>query len=319
MKPQDVKTRNVTYTPSITSPKPSQKKVGKIVAERRIAEDTCGLKVCRIRRNMGTNKSGDCIEKEELETNYNQFIGDVEQKLKERNSDEKRYESFFDRKNKSVLDIAMMKNLCHGKYMTYWKGMNIMKDCMDSTIYQQLFWYEKPKTIIELGAYTGACAAWMADTCRTYGFNDTHIYSVDIDLTLLDKAAKDDKDVTFISGDAHFIEKALTPEMLQKMPHPWVVIEDAHVNVTGVMEYLDKFMLPGDYFIVDDTSPDSPLFSGQGLFEEKGYEGFGSKKLSLVSKFMETRSDVYKVDTFYTDFFGYNGSFNWNSYIRKMK
>ncbi len=70
------------------------------------------------------------------------------------------------------------------------------------------------------------------------------------------------------------------------------------------MEHFDKFMEEGDYFILGDTSPDSPLYSGQGLFEEKGYIGFGNRKLSLLQKFLESRLDDYKVDTFYTDFFG---------------
>ena len=70
------------------------------------------------------------------------------------------------------------------------------------------------------------------------------------------------------------------------------------------MEHFGKAMQKKDYFIMDDTSPDSPLISGQGLFEEKGYAGFGSTKLELVKQFMESRQDEYKVDSFYTDLFG---------------
>ncbi len=101
-----------------------------------------------------------------------------------------------------------------GKYMTYWKGINLMKDSLDLTIYQQLLWYEKPKTVIELGAYTGACAVWMADTCRSYGC-ECHIYSVDINIDMVDEKAKQDPNITFIGGDSNSIEKALPPETIK--------------------------------------------------------------------------------------------------------
>ncbi len=90
----------------------------------------------------------------------------------------------------------------------------MMKDPLDSTIYQQLIWHEKPKAIFELGAYTGACAVWMADTVRSYGL-DCHVYSVDINLDMVDKKAKEDKDVTFICGDVNHMEKIFPSEMLK--------------------------------------------------------------------------------------------------------
>ncbi len=62
-------------------------------------------------------------------------------------------------------------------------------------------------------------------------------------------------------------------------------------------------MVEGDYFIIDDTSPDGPLISGQGLLLDS-YDRFGTTKLELVEKFLTSKEDAYKVDCFYTDFFG---------------
>eukprot|EP00112_Aurelia_sp_Birch-Aquarium-sp1_P025678 Seg868.2 transcript_id=Seg868.2/GoldUCD/mRNA.D3Y31 product="Rhamnosyl O-methyltransferase" protein_id=Seg868.2/GoldUCD/D3Y31 len=233
-------------------------------------------------------------------------------------SEEGRFFQIQDRKRSGTLQVEMMKNICHGKYLTTWKGINLMKDPIDMVIYQQLLWREKPKAIFEIGAYTGACAVWMADTMRSYGI-DCHVYSVDINFDLIDARAKSDKNVTFTQGDVTKIDQVYSAEFLKDIPHPWLVSEDAHVDLTGVMEHFGKYMQKGDYFIIEDTNPDSPLISGQGLLETAGeYEKYGPWKLDEMEKFLKSKGDTYAVDSFYTDFFGYNGTYNWNGFIRKM-
>ena len=89
-----------------------------------------------------------------------------------------------------------------------------MKDCFDMVIYQQLLWEVKPKTIFETGAYTGACALWIADTMKSYKL-ETHVYSLDINLNLVEKLAKEDKNVTFQQGDVKKIASSYPPEFLE--------------------------------------------------------------------------------------------------------
>ena len=101
-----------------------------------------------------------------------------------------------------------------GKYCTRWRGLSMMKDCCDMVIYQQLIWEVKPKTIIETGAYTGACALWMADTAKIYGI-DTRVFSIDIDLSMVEKLAVDDPNVDIRQGDVKQIAKSFPPEMLK--------------------------------------------------------------------------------------------------------
>lgn len=84
-------------------------------------------------------------------------------------------------------------------------------------IYQQLFWEVKPRTIFETGAYTGACALWMADTTKIYN-QDAHVYSIDIDLGLVENLALEDNNVTIEQGDAKNIAKAFSPRLLQVRP-----------------------------------------------------------------------------------------------------
>ena len=81
------------------------------------------------------------------------------------------------------------------------------------------------------------------------------------------------------------------------------MMEDAHVNLVGVLEYLDKFTEPGDYICVEDTNPLAPG-AGQGLVKKRGYKAYGPSKMNDLRKFLTGRSDRYLVDQKYTDFFG---------------
>ena len=90
----------------------------------------------------------------------------------------------------------------------------------------------------------------------------------------------------------------------QNLQHPWLVIEDAHVNLTGVLGYLEKFTEPGDYICVEDTNPLTPYISNQGLVKNLGYDEIGPNKLNELRKFLTGRADRYSVDQKYTDFYG---------------
>ena len=83
-----------------------------------------------------------------------------------------------------------------------------------------------------------------------------------------------------------------------------MISEDCHVDAIGVMEYFHKYMKEGDYFIIEDTSPDTPLISGQGLLEEVSYQMWGRRKLTLLKEFLNRYDEFYRVDTFFTDFYG---------------
>ena len=116
----------------------------------------------------------------------------------------------------------------------------------------------KPATVIELGAYTGGMAIWMADTLKLLDV-PCHIYSMDIDLSLLEDRVKEIKpdNVTFLQGDSYDIAKTFTPEFMSQL-HPWVVIEDCHENFINVLGHFHKFIQKGDYLIVEDTNPHMP-------------------------------------------------------------
>lgn len=170
-----------------------------------------------------------------------------------------------------------------------WKDTILFKTSFDVAIYQMMIWELKPKTIIELGSGNGGSAIWMADLLTAYGM-DCKIISLDITPPPVEY-----KNVTFIQGDAYEIEASLNAEFLNQLPHPWLVIEDAHVNVQQVLNYFHQFLKQGDYLNVEDSAD----------------------KQEYIAAFLEDKKENYLVDTLYCDFFGRNMTCSWNSIFRR--
>jgi len=161
-----------------------------------------------------------------------------------------------------------------------WKGVNLFKTVYDFSVYTMLLWNLKPKTIVELGSGMGASAIWMADLMKMFEI-EGHIYSVDIKKPDLQHGG-----VSFIQGDCVMISAVFEDQFLRDLPHPWLLIEDAHKNVYGVLHHFHPYMQQGDYLLVEDSD---------GKEED-------------IRKFLKQHPGSYKVDTYYTDFFGRNSS-----------
>ncbi|GAA0731523.1 hypothetical protein GCM10009430_43840 [Aquimarina litoralis] len=170
-----------------------------------------------------------------------------------------------------------------------WKDTILFKTVYDLAIYQMLIWDLKPKTILEIGSGTGGSAVWMSDLIAAYGF-DCQIISFDIN-----PPSTKYKNVTFLKGDSNKIDTVLTVDMLKELPHPWLIIEDAHVNVHGVLSYFHRFMDKGDYLIVEDSG----------------------EKQEVIARFLEDKKQHYLVDALYCDFFGHNVTCSYDSIFRR--
>ncbi len=80
--------------------------------------------------------------------------------------------------------IHLAKAITEGKHRIYYRGCELIKGPLNMVIYQRLFWHVKPATVIELGAYSGAVAIWIADELCLMDLH-CQVYSVDIDLSLI--------------------------------------------------------------------------------------------------------------------------------------
>ncbi len=180
-----------------------------------------------------------------------------------------------------------------------WRGVPLFKTVFDISLYPRLLWDLKPRTIFESGTASGGGALWLADQLTGLGL-DCHLYTYD-----LVKPPLSHPRVSFLQGDSHEIEQVFTPEMLKSAPHPWIILEDAHVNVNGLLSYLHPYLQPGDYVIVED--PESGPVTETEPHVEDG-----------LGRFLWNHRADYKVDTFYADFFGYNTSCAMDAILRRM-
>ncbi|MDP9050380.1 MAG: hypothetical protein M3O31_06590 [Acidobacteriota bacterium] len=171
-----------------------------------------------------------------------------------------------------------------------WRGLSLFKTVFDFAIYSMLLWELKPATIIELGSGTGASALWLADLLRIFGI-EGHVYSAD-----LNRPNLEDPRISFIRGDCSHIENVFPRLLIDNFPHPWLLIEDMHVNTPAVLLYFSDFFRIGDYLVVEDSR---------------------SKQVDLERFFAKHGAD-FKVDTRFTDFFGRNATCSIDSIFVKV-
>jgi cephalosporin hydroxylase len=161
-----------------------------------------------------------------------------------------------------------------------WKGMPLFKTAFDLSIYTMLIWNLKPNTIIELGSGMGTSAIWMGDLLEMFSIPGS-IVSID-----LRPPAVVHPKVRFVEGNCHQIETVFHDEYWRHAPHPWLVVEDAHENVLGVLRFFHTFLSAGDYLVVEDST----------------------LKPAELKTFLDGCPECYKVDSYYTDFFGRNAT-----------
>jgi len=155
--------------------------------------------------------------------------------------------------SEQIMDATTFQ-LHTGKYKSLWKGINTMKDCREMVIYHAIISEIRPFTVIELGSYTGGSAVWLADTLKIMDI-EGKVFTVDIEKDFLHPTALEYPGVECITGDVTNIGEIFPGKMLNDLPHPWLVIEDCHVNTRQTMTYFAKYMKVGDYFAIEDTSP----------------------------------------------------------------
>ena len=141
---------------------------------------------------------------------------------------------------------------------------------------------------------------------------------MDIDLSIIEDRVKEIKpeNVTFLQGDSNKIADTFSAQFLKGLARPWIVIDDAHENTSGVLEYFAGHLETGDYFVVEDTHPRLPAQLGAERIFKYKYQPSGTTLLEVVKNFLTKHNKEFAVDSYFTDFFGYNGTWNWHGFIR---
>jgi len=228
-----------------------------------------------------------------------------------------RFVPISEREDRCDIPKSSWRPLTDNYLQQTWKGIHLDKSPLELSLYPMLIDELQPRTIIELGSLTGGSAVWLADHLDLFGLK-ANVYSVDIDLSQLDKRAKTDYRVKFLEGDCNEINNILPPDFLSSLPHPWLIIEDAHVNLVGILDYFHNHGLQsGDYLIIEDTNKD--LWEAWSDWDDREFIERMKGKLDLLKNWLMKHQEEYLIDTYYQDMYGYNCSKNWNSIIKKIK
>ena len=134
----------------------------------------------------------------------------------------------------------------------HWKGLRMLKDPDTQAAYQTLLWDLRPRTIIELGVYSGGSLVWFRDMTRAMGI-DCRVVGIDLDLGNLRIPASEMHNITVRAGDCR--QPSVLAE-LTEVSHPILFIDDAHCDSFNVMKWcVDHLLLNGDYYVVEDMMP----------------------------------------------------------------
>lgn len=181
------------------------------------------------------------------------------------------------------LATALGQGLPH---VNTWKGRPLYKTVTDQSILNMLLHEHRPRTIIEIGTGNGSSAEYMGDMMSIYGY-DCNIVTFDF----LNKN-RTTGNTQFVNADCNDLNSFNVVDY-STLPHPWLVVEDAHANVGPVLKYFTDKMIDGDMMIVEDS----------GIKQEE----------------LKTLPLTFKVDTKYTDYFGFNFTSSINSIFKVIE
>lgn len=181
-----------------------------------------------------------------------------------------------------------------------YKGLLNFKTPFDLQLYMSLIWDLKPQTILEFGAMEGGSALWFADQMTAH--------QIPCCVKIFERFPKGIHDlvrthpgIQIQEIDLNNIETELKPAMLEHLPRPWLVIDDAHANMLNVINTVSKYLMPGDYYIVED------IFLTH----------FWTRPEKINELCQVIDKNDFLVDTKYTDAFGYNVTCAPNSWLKK--
>jgi len=187
-----------------------------------------------------------------------------------------------------------------------YRGVPMIKNPFDFALYPLLIWNLKPRTIIEIGSKDGGSALWLGDMLNNFGI-DGHIYSIDI----VKVTSVQHLRVTFMEGNGRALQKTLTPDFLNAIPRPLLVIEDAdHAYETSkhILNFFHPYLKQEEYIIIEDG-----IISD--LTQDSSYNSGPHKALK---EFLSEHKEEYEIDSSYCDYFGYNITWCTNGFVKKI-
>lgn len=206
----------------------------------------------------------------------------------------------------TALPYDLMMSIQNALHNFSYKGVPLQKNPFDFSLYPILIWNIKPKTIIEIGSKSGGSGLWFGDLMNNFGI-EGHVYSIDI--VKVTKVSH--PRLTFLEGDGSNLGETLSPELLNSLPRPLLIIEDADHSFTtskAVLDFFHPYLDQGEYIVVEDG-----IISD--IVQDISYNSGPHKALKA---FLSEHRNEYEIDGEYCDFFGYNLTWGTNGYLKKL-
>lgn len=179
-----------------------------------------------------------------------------------------------------------------------YKGLVNLKSPFDLVLYASLIWELQPRTIIEFGSMQGGSALWFADQLDAQcGAGEVHSFER-YDRCVHPRARH--PRLTFHHADLRDIS-TLDGALFDRLPHPWLVVDDAHANVEAVVRFVGGKLEHGDYYVWEDL-----LLNLWTTHDAVG------KAIAMAS------ACGLMVDVKYTDAFGVNVTSSPNAWLKKV-
>ena len=186
-------------------------------------------------------------------------------------------------------------NLRYASVYCSYKGLINLKTAIDLVLYSNLIWELQPRVILEFGSLQGGSALWFSDQLDVL-CSLGEVHSFELCYECISPRAAHPR-LHFHKADLRDIG-SLDTNLLTALPHPWLVVDDAHENLENVVPFIVGFMSSGDYYVVEDVFQYHPLRGVQA------HPIFSADVLTKVADSFDSLG--FLVDTKYADAFGQN-------------
>jgi cephalosporin hydroxylase len=202
----------------------------------------------------------------------------------------------------SDLPYELLMKIQQGTMAYRYRGIPLLKNPFDLALYPLLLERAKPRTLIEIGSYSGGSALWFAD--QRAGMR---VFSID----LQPPTGVAQPAVTFLQGDARDLGSVLTPELQQAIERPLLVVEDSdHLAGTtaAVLDFFDRWLHPGEYVVIEDGI----------LTAMRVADAYDGGPLQAIHEFLARTNGRYEIDRTLCDYFGMNVTWNVDGFLKRV-
>lgn len=202
----------------------------------------------------------------------------------------------------SDIPYDLLMKIQQGTMAYQYRGVPMLKNPFDLALYPLLLERAQPQTLIEIGSHRGGSAMWFAD--QRPGMN-----VISIDLEPPSDIAH--PAVRFLRGDALRLGEILTPELMQSLERPLLVVEDSsHFAgvTTAVLDFFDRWLAPGEFIVIEDGI----------LTAMRVADAYDGGPLRAIHEFLARTGGRYEIDRTLCDYFGTNVTWNVDGWLRRV-